>query len=49
MLEKRLCRVVSVEEMQFGFMPERLTTNAVSILRRLHEGHHVDGKKLYMF
>ena len=23
MLEKSLCRIVSVDEMQFGFMPER--------------------------
>ena len=39
-LEKRLCRIVTVDEMQFGFMPERGTINAVLILRRLQEEHH---------
>ena len=34
-LEKRLCRIVTVDEMQFGFMPERGTIDAVFILRRL--------------
>ena len=34
-LEKRLCRIVTVYEMQFGFMPERGTIDAVFILRRL--------------
>ena len=31
-LEKRLCRIVSVDEMQFGFMPERGTIDVVFIL-----------------
>ena len=39
-LVKRLRRIVSVDEMQFGFMPERGTINAVLILRRLQEEHH---------
>ena len=34
--------------MQFGFMPERRTFDAVLILRRLPEEHHAKGKKLYM-
>ena len=33
MLEKCLCRIVSVDEMQFGFMPVRGTIYAVFILR----------------
>ena len=37
-LEKRLCRIVFVDEMQFGFMPERGTIDAVFILRRMQEG-----------
>ena len=31
-LEKRLCRIVSVDEIQFGFTPERGTIHAVLIL-----------------
>ena len=30
--EERLCRIVSVDEMPFGFMPERGTFDAVFIL-----------------
>ena len=36
--------------MQFGFMPERRTVNAVFILQReeYQEEYHVKGKKLHM-
>ena len=34
--------------MQFGFKPERVTIDAVLILRRLQEEYHTKGKKLYM-
>ena len=44
--EKRLCIIVSVEEMQFGFMPERGTIDAVFIFRRMQEEYHAKGKKL---
>ena len=37
-LEKRCYRIVSVDEMQFGFMPERGTSDAVFILRWMQEG-----------
>ena len=47
-LEKRLCGIMPVDEMQFGFMPERGTIDAVFILRRLQEEYHAKGKKLYM-
>ena len=47
-LEKRLCRIVTVDEMQFGFMSERRTIDAVFILRRLQEEYHAKGKKLHM-
>ena len=40
-LEKRLCRIVSADQMQFGFMPERGTIDAVFILRRMLEEYHV--------
>ena len=36
--------------MQFGFMPERGTIDAVLILRRLQEEYHAKGKKVvYLF
>ena len=34
--------------MQLGFMPERVTIDAVFILRRMEEEYHVKGEKLYM-
>ena len=34
--------------MQFGFMPERETIDAVFILRRMQEDYHAKGKTLYM-
>ena len=34
--------------MQFGFMTERGTIDAVFVLRMLHEEYHAKGKKLYM-
>ena len=43
-LEVRLCRIVNVDEMQFGFMPERVTIDTVLILRRLQEEYHAKGK-----
>ena len=49
-LEKRLCRIVYVAEMQFGFMPERGTIDAVFILRRMQVEYHARGKKVvYVF
>ena len=36
-LDKGLRRIVFVDEMQFGFMPERGTIDAVFILRRMQE------------
>ena len=47
-LGKRLHRIVSVDEMQFGSIPERGTIDAVLILRRMQEEYHAEGKKLYM-
>ena len=37
MLAKRLTRIVTVDEMQYDFMPERGTIDAVFILRRMQE------------
>ena len=35
LLEKRLRRLVKVDQMQFGFMPDRSTVDAIFILRRM--------------
>ena len=48
MLETRLRGIVFVDEMQFGFMPERGTIDAVYILRRTQEEYHAKEKKFYM-
>ena len=47
-LEKRLCIIVTVNEMQFGHMSDRGTIDAVFILKTMQEEYHVKGKKLYM-
>ena len=46
--EKRLHRIVTVNELQFGFMSERGTIDAVFILRRIQGEYRAIGKKLYM-
>ena len=47
-LEKRIRRMVKVDEMQFVFMPSKATMDAVSILWRLQEKYLDKEKKLYM-
>ena len=48
MFEKKLHRIVSVDEMQVGFMPVKGTNDAVFILRRMQEEYNANGKKCYM-
>ena len=48
-LVNSLCRIVTVNEMQFGFMPVRGIIDAMFFLRRLIELHHANWKKLYVF
>ena len=43
--EKMLCRIMSVDEMQFDFMPERGTIDVVFILCRMQEVYHAERKK----
>ena len=38
--------MVSVDEMQFGLMPNRGTIDAVNILRGMQEEYHTKGNKL---
>ena len=40
---------MSVDEMQFDFMPDRGIIDAVFILRRLQEEYHAKAKKFYVF
>ena len=44
---KIIHRIVAVNKMHYGFMPERGTIDVVFILRRLHEDYRVKGK-MYM-
>ena len=48
MLEKRFCRTVTVNEIQFCSMPERGSIDAVFILKRLQEEYHAKGKVCFM-
>ena len=45
--EKRLRRIVSDDEVQFGFVPEKGTIDAVFILRTQEE-YHAEGNMLYV-
>ena len=46
LLEKRLRRLVKVDQMQFGFMPG--TLDAIFILRRMQESYLEKNRKLYI-
>ena len=47
-VEKRSRKIVTIDDMQFGFMPGKGTIEAVFILRRIQEEYLVKQKKLYM-
>ena len=47
-LGKGFCSIMTINEMQFSFMPERGAIDAMFILRRLQEEYHSEGKKLCM-
>ena len=46
--ENRIRKLVTSDNMQFGFMPGKGTTYALFILRRMHEVFHGREKKLYI-
>ena len=48
-LEKRIKELVKVDDMQFGCMPGKGTTDALFILRRMQEEFRGREKKLYMW
>lgn len=47
-LEKRLRSQVELDEMQFGFMPGRSTTDPIFITRQVIEKHRAKRKKLFL-
>ena len=44
-LEKRIGCQVSIDNMQFGFMPGKGTTDAIFIMRQVQEKHQAKKKK----
>ena len=48
LLEKRLRRLVKVDQMQFGFMPGKSTVDAIFILRRMKESYLEKNRKLFI-
>ena len=46
-LEKRIRCQVSIDNMQFGFMPGKGTTDAIFIMRQVQEKHQAKKKKMY--
>ena len=49
LLEKRLRRLVTVDQMQFGFMPGRSTVDAIFILRRMQESYLKKNRKIFIY
>ena len=48
LLEKRLRRLVKVDQMQFDFMSSRSTVDAIFILRRMQESYLEENRKLFI-
>ena len=46
-LEKKSRCQVSIDNMQFGFMPGKGTTDSIFIMRQVQEKHQAKNKKLY--
>ena len=49
LLERRLRRLVKVDQMKFGFMLGRSTVDAIFIIRRMLENYFGKNKKLFIF
>ena len=48
-MDGRLHEVADIDKMQYGFMPERGTFDAVFVLRRLSEQFRAKNKKFFIF
>ena len=48
MLERRIRELVNIDSMQFGFMLEKGTTDALFVVRRMQEKYRNKKEKLYM-
>ena len=48
-LEKRIRCQVSIDNMQFGFMPGKRTTDAIFIMRQVQEKHQANKNKKQYF
>ena len=48
LLEKRLRRLVKVDQMQFGFISGRSTVDAIFIFRKMQESYLEENKKLFI-
>jgi len=48
-LERRIRALIKLDEMQFGFMPGKGTTNALFILRRMQGEYHDKKRKLFLY
>ena len=46
-MDERLCKVVDIDKMQYGFMPWRGTVDAAFVLRGLTEKFRAKNKKLF--
>ena len=46
-MDGRLRKVVDIDKMQYGFMPRRVTADAVFVLRRHIEQFRAKNKKLF--
>ena len=47
-LERRIRKLVNLNEMRFGFMPGKGTVDAIFMVRRMQEEYQKKDKKLYM-
>ena len=47
-LERRIREVVTIDQMQFGFMPGRGTTDAIFLIRQLQEKYHEKRRSLFL-
>jgi len=45
--EDRIQQQIDIDDMQFGFMKGKRTTNALFIVRQMQDNFTVKGKKLY--